>query len=385
MTMRNSAGALLGRLVVGKALRYGYPQMMLSRAAVHEALLAEVPDGTIGWGKKVTAVRETAAGVEVEFEDGLVETADLVIGADGVWSRVREAVVGREYPVHYEGLCGIGGFLPLSTLPHDLRASLGAEPVTMTFGSRGFFGYAPCVPLPPFSPSSRTDEPGQIMWWSTYEVDPPPSRRLPLKDVRSQLFERHGAWASPHDSASGDPVFSSIIELACGSDPDTRATTSDRSLLVLPSHTTPRLPHWGTPSGRVLLLGDACHAMPPHSGQGVSCAVEDSLAIALLLEHFLAQRPTSPTTGDLDLASVLKHTAKAYEEIRMPRVGSILDRARRIGNSKRTKGPVQEWIRDWVMWFFCKLPDFIMHDRLYGYNVETEVTKYLGSIHEAAR
>jgi 2-polyprenyl-6-methoxyphenol hydroxylase-like FAD-dependent oxidoreductase len=102
MTFRNSKGVLLGKLAVGKGGRYGCPQMMLSRAAVHEALLAEVPEGAIEWGKRVCAVIETVEGVEVGFEDGAVEKADLVIGADGVRSMVREAVVGCNYPARYE-------------------------------------------------------------------------------------------------------------------------------------------------------------------------------------------------------------------------------------------------------------------------------------------
>jgi len=370
---------------VGKGERYGYPQMMLPRAVVHEALLAEVPEGAIGWGKKVKAVRETLYGVEVDFEDGAVEKADLVIGADGVRSIVREAVVGSNYPAHYEGLSGVGGFLPLSSLPPNFRSGFGQDPVTMTFGPHGFFGYSPCTPLPPLLSHPPEDESEgdkgeiMIMWWSTYEVDPPPPRNLLLKNVRNQLIERHGSWKSPYDSESGDHVFSSIIQLGCGSDSDTTDTTTtlDKNLLVLPTYTTPRLPHWCSSSGKIMLLGDACHAMPPHSGQGVSCAVEDSLAIALLLEHFLSQRPTSSRTGDLDLGSVLMNTTKAYEEIRMPRVGSILDRARRIGNAKRKMSKFQEWVRDWIMWILSKLPESMMHDRLYGYNVETEVRKYI--------
>jgi hypothetical protein len=231
------------------------------------------------------------------------------------------------------------------------------------------------------------------MWWSTYEVDPPPSRNLPVKDIRRQLIERHGSWKSPYDSESDGQVFSSIIEFACGSDSDTNFP--DKHLLVLPTYTTPELPHWCSSSGKIVLLGDACHAMPPHSGQGVSCAVEDSLAIALLLEHFLSQRPTSPSTGSLDLGGALVNTAKAYEEIRMPRVRSILNWARKVGDQKRKMGKIQEWVRDWIMWIICmisclaflratyadglvvgKLPESIMHDGLFGYDVEAEVRRY---------
>jgi len=254
----------------------------------------------------------------------------------------------------------------------------------MTFGPHGFFGYSPCAPLSPISASSPENrslegDNGKIMWWSTYEVDPPPSRNPLLTDIRSQLMERHGFWMSPHDS-DGNRVFSSIIQLACGSVSSTTATISDKPILILPSYTTPHLPRWCTTSGKVFLLGDACHTMPPHSGQGVSCAIEDSLAIALLLGHFLSQRPTSTTTGELDLSDVLRNSAKAYEDIRKSRVESIVDRARKIGDFKRKQGKVQEWIRDWIMWVMCKLPESMMHDGLYGYNVGTEVEKYLGKI-----
>jgi 2-polyprenyl-6-methoxyphenol hydroxylase-like FAD-dependent oxidoreductase len=102
MTIRNSKGWLLGRRWVGKGGRYTYPQMMLARQTVHEAILAEVPAGVVQWGKRLKAITEKETGVEVEFEDGLVEHADLVIGADGVKSLVREAVVGTEYPASYE-------------------------------------------------------------------------------------------------------------------------------------------------------------------------------------------------------------------------------------------------------------------------------------------
>jgi len=102
MTFRNSSGTLLGRYWSGRKERYGFGHVLLSRAVVHEALLQDIPAGAVEWGKKVSLVRETADGVEVEFEDGTVEKADLVIGADGVKSLVREAIFGKEYQAQYE-------------------------------------------------------------------------------------------------------------------------------------------------------------------------------------------------------------------------------------------------------------------------------------------
>jgi len=268
----------------------------------------------------------------------------------------------------------------------------------MTFGPHGFFGYAPSSPLANGdSPEDFSEK--RIMWWSTYETDPAPGRNLPLKDLRTQLLERHGLWRSPYDSANMQ-VFPSIIQLACGAEEGERSmTAADRDLLILPTYLTPRLPRWCTPSGKIMLLGDSAHAMPPHAGQGVSAAVEDSVAIALLLKHYLAQRPTSTTTGELDVAEILPRVAKGYQDIRMPRLGGILDKARRLGDTKRTLSPWQERFRDWIMWILCqlhsilvmtkcrltpslsflsgKLPESVMNKELYAYNVDVEVQKYL--------
>jgi 2-polyprenyl-6-methoxyphenol hydroxylase-like FAD-dependent oxidoreductase len=107
------------------------------------------------------------------------------------------------------------------------------------------------------------------------------------------------------------------------------------------------MPHWTSlnGSGRIILLGDAAHAMPPDSGQGVSCAAEDAVAIGLLLKHH-------GVTRSLDVRETLKRTAAAYEAIRMKRVWHILDIAKRSGETKKKKKWWQERIRDSFIWFF---------------------------------
>ena len=101
MTLRNSRGKLLGRLSARKG-RYGFTQAILPRAMVHDAVLKDVPDEAVEWKKRAREVRETEEGVEVEFDDGTVEKGDLVIGADGVKSKVREAIFERKYDAEYE-------------------------------------------------------------------------------------------------------------------------------------------------------------------------------------------------------------------------------------------------------------------------------------------
>ncbi|KAJ7163914.1 hypothetical protein C8R43DRAFT_879406 [Mycena crocata] len=335
MTFRNSKGTLLGRFKAGRKARYGLGQLMLARETVHEALIQELRPGAVDWGRKVRSVKENSDGVEVTLEDGTVETADLVIGADGVRSVVREAIFGHRYDAKYENLTGVGGFIPMASLSESLRDSIRADPVTMTFGARGFFGYSPT------NWDFTNLKSAQLMWWSTYETTDPPPRGTPPSIIQEQLMARHAEWSSPADTPD-HRVFRDIISFGCADD-------AASSLLILPGYVMPRLPHWSSfpGAGRILLLGDAAHAMPPHAGQGVSCAVEDAVAIALLLKHYRVSHR-------FEVDDSIQRTAKAYEAVRMKRVGKILDMAKHGGETKKTQSWFQEKIRDWALWLLCE-------------------------------
>ncbi|KAF8207063.1 hypothetical protein K438DRAFT_422245 [Mycena galopus ATCC 62051] len=356
MTFRNSKGKLLGRFQTGRKVRYGLGELMLPRATVHDALLQELRPGAVAWNHKVRYVKESQDGVEVTLENGTVERADLVIGADGVRSVVREAIFGQKYNATYEGLTGVGGFIPLASLSDPLRESIRKDPVTMTFGPNGFFGYSPAS-------ADVNSETAQLMWWSTYETAEPPPRDTPRAAIRDQLLARHVHWVAAADAPGRPPsVFREIIALGC---------TETAQVLVLPGYVTPRLPHWSSlsGSGRILLLGDAAHAMPPHAGQGVACAVEDGVAVALLLKHYRVSHR-------FGVEESLRRTAAAYEAVRMKRVGKILDFAKYGGQSKKKQSWWQERVRDFFMWLLCKLPESL-NDVQFGYDMEAEIAKYI--------
>ncbi|KAL0058965.1 hypothetical protein AAF712_014333 [Marasmius tenuissimus] len=377
-TFRNEKGKTLGVMKVGDKEKHGFGSMMAPRAVVHEGLLVGADmekNADVKWGKKVKEVRELDDRVEVVFEDGSMDTCDLVIGADGVRSVCKEALFAKEYPPQYDGLTGIGGFLPVSSLSPTLQAGIRKEEVTMTFSRSGFFGMALCTPPPTTEGSSSTQE--QIMWWSTYESSPPLPRDTPPSRIKDDLLARHGDWKSPFDENEGGKernVFRDLISLSC-SDTD----TDTKQFLVLPRYITPMLPRWSTAlsdedgGGRIVLLGDAAHTMPPDSGQGVSCAVEDGLALALLLKHYLAKAEN----GDSGSMTAARKAVLAYEEIRKPRVEGILKFAKKSGDGKREMGWVGEKVRDWGLWIFTKLPSWVVHDKLYGYDVAVEIEKYI--------
>ncbi|SJL04871.1 uncharacterized protein ARMOST_08242 [Armillaria ostoyae] len=313
-TIRNQNGTTLGQLG-GLDDR-----ILIPRASAHEALLLEIPDGVTKWGRKVVEVKERADAAQVIFEDGTVETCDLIIGADGVKSVCRQALFGKEaYQAQYDGLTGVGGFTPFASLTPSLQRGIKADQAAMTFSRNSFFGYA--LALPASTPVKEQ----QVMFWSTYATNVPPPRDLPSKDLRVILMQKHGSWRSPYTSA-----FRQIIDaVSQPTNTDSRFTR----WLVLPCYELLPLPYWtslhgmalgpSTGSARIVLVGDAAHAALPYSGHGASLAFEDTQMLGLLLHHYLSNPESLPKV------------AKAYEDMRIPRVGQILRLGRRQTDGKR--------------------------------------------------
>ena len=292
------------------------PTLMISRQGLWEEIRETVPDESF-MKRKVKSVKWDDEGKPiVRFTDGGEENADLVLGADGVKSVVRDAVLGSDDPKKYdavhEGFCGIGALIPTSCL--------GDKPprgqTAMTFGPNGFFGYGPC------SSSSCLGAGPTSVFWSTFEVRDPPSDVNPgpsAEEIVSGLRDRHQKWE--------DPTIKSILKTVT---PATLGT-------LWPTSTIPQLPSWYKRG--VVLVGDAAHALQPTSGQGASQALEDCETIALALEHTLKQldiRDDDQVKKEIDKA------LQIYQEVRMPKVAAIKKRSEQMGSSKKDMGWVME-------------------------------------------
>lgn len=220
----------------------------------------------------------------------------------------------------------------------------------MTFGPQGFFGYGVCTSATPARNDTVDSETTNIVsapgphavWWSTYShAQLPSADQIDRNDIRLQLQSRHGRWA--------DPVIRSIV-------------ASAEIGAILPTWTTPDLPTWER--NGVVLIGDAAHALPPSSGQGASQALEDAQVFALLLRHYVGQfgclgnddndEQASSEAEPIPTVSAKKHAidqaAKTYCELRKPRVKRIADRAKAMGDMKREKNFVTEWLTYFFIW-----------------------------------
>ncbi|KAI9826908.1 MAG: hypothetical protein M1832_005847 [Thelocarpon impressellum] len=346
------------------------PELMImsSRQGVWDSIRDAVPDEALSCGRAVSSVDRGEDGkLTVQFADGTAEAQiDLVVGADGVKSTVRKALYGDEYPPYYThvipGLSSVGGFVPsthLDHLPDDRVLKHPRSPVVMTFGKEGSFGYGPFTNAAPGGALTKEQVIDGVvlpygplaMWWSAYSQDEAPNTKSPLdKDaVRRQLIENHGRWR--------DPVIQRLIR------------DGEISLMVA-TWVMPKLPHWG--ENGIVLVGDAAHALPSSSGQGVSTAVEDAQALALLLAHHLSkQRPgTSPLPA-------IKDATASYTGIRKPRVEAILDVALRVSGSKHKKGVIGEALMYAGMWAMCNFFSAYMQRPLVNWDGPADVERVI--------
>jgi 2-polyprenyl-6-methoxyphenol hydroxylase-like FAD-dependent oxidoreductase len=202
--------------------RYGAPLSLVHRAELQEALLDALGPDSVRLGECVASLDQAEDAVTVRFADGSADTGALLIGADGLRSTVRAALLGPAEP-RTSGLVAFRGVVPLAS------PERGGE----FWGPGGIFGVAPLSG-------------GRTYWYAT----------LAEGDDRS-LSDVFGGWADP---------IPEVLRLA-----------RDREVLRHPLHDRPPAHRWT--AGRVGLLGDAAHPMLPFLGQGACQAIEDAVAL----------------------------------------------------------------------------------------------------------
>ncbi|MFT3790956.1 MAG: FAD-dependent oxidoreductase [Rudaea sp.] len=219
-----------------------YPSHLgMSRPRLHEVLLASVAESgaRLRLGATFRSLEQDADGVDVEFTDGSRGRYDVVIGADGIYSKVRETLFGDALKPAYTGQ---GVWRYNVRRPEELTGSF------VTMGLEG--GKAGFIPL--------SEETGYV-WLVTTEPGNPWHEQATLAQrMHDHLLPCGGVMARLREQ---------IV------DPQQVVYRPLESIL-LPKP-------WYR--GRILVIGDGAHATTPHLGQGAAQAVEDAVVVAQLL------------------------------------------------------------------------------------------------------
>ncbi|MET9314175.1 FAD-dependent monooxygenase [Kribbella sp. NPDC003505] len=259
-----------GRWVVGAPDLGMELPVMIHRAQLHDLITAEFgPAVTVRTGCDVRTITQDADGVTVN--DDL--RADLLVAADGIRSAVRGVLYPQYKGPRYSGFTAYRGIADV-----DLDDG-GGE----TWGRGQLFGFARLID-------------GRFYWYGTAN-QPAGTTSEPT------VFE---SWHDP------------IPRLIAGSEKILQNDIYDLTLPLVPFV-----------QGRVVLLGDAAHAMTPNLGRGACSAIEDAGALGRHL-------------GNADLRTALT----AYDAERRPATTKLVKRSRSLGRLAQTRNPIVCTVRD---------------------------------------
>lgn len=224
----------------------------VERGHLRDLLLDSLPAGTVRWGAKVTGARAVGGGRhEVTFADGTVLSTDLLVGADGAWSRVRP-LVSDALP-RYTGVSFVEVELRDADQRHPESAALLGGGMFFALGEdRGFLAHRePDGSLHVYTAFRAAED-----WLSGVDFTDPDTRV-----AKAAVLEHFTGW---------DERLRALV------------ADADGPLVARPVHALPVGHSWERTPG-VTLLGDAAHVMSPFAGEGANMAMLDGAELGLAL------------------------------------------------------------------------------------------------------
>lgn len=285
-------GQVLGTLNLGARAqaRYGAPYATIHRADLQSLLhaAAQAAGVDVRLNQTVKGWREAPKGLKVDTANGASLQASALIGADGVWSGVRQQLLG-DAPARFTGHLAYRALVAQADLPAHLRS----DQVTVWMGPRLHVVHYPVRSGQWLNLVAivQGDKPAQAEAWDA-------------AGHAQALMQAMGAVGHDlHERLASVTVWR-------------QWALHDRAPMGAPSQMA---------QGRVALLGDAAHPMRPYLAQGAGMAIEDAQVLAQSL-----------STGS---ASVVQHL-QAYAEQRWARNARVQARAIRNGRIFHATGPV---------------------------------------------
>src|SRR5262252_1788489 len=238
-----ATGAIEIRRLNGEVVRrfdaqLGGPSVVALRRDLHGALLNAAGEDAIELGSEAETITQDTERVTLRLKDGSIDAGTVLIGADGVNSSIRKQLHPDEPPPRPSGFCAIRG---------------------VAYGVSNYLGQLSAISyLDDGIEAAAVRASSDAVYWYVSLL----SREIGSASDPAEILRR---WRPSFDSPFGTIVAATTSE-------DLRF---DNLLQWNP------LSSWG--NGRVTLLGDAAHPVLPHTGQGAAQALEDAVALGLVL------------------------------------------------------------------------------------------------------
>ncbi|RMZ82993.1 hypothetical protein DV737_g1815, partial [Chaetothyriales sp. CBS 132003] len=292
----------------------GYQSVRVARSFVRRVLLDKaIEKGVkISYQKKAVSLQTKGTRTQVNFDDGSSVEADLVIGADGMHSKVRDEVASQAVPI-FSGQTSIGGTVAtgkLTALAPDIQLPC------MILGRANAFAFIP-----------HTHDGKETTVFATIEMSDRSRAEWEawMQDkatLKQEMVDRHGP----------NSEWPQIVTTAC-------LELDVERVSAWPCYKLPPLERYVSSDGRVVVLGDAAHGIPPHAGQGAAMAFEDA---ATLADVIAASSPVG-----------LSERLSQWQQLRIARIKQVMEMTAKSGAARRaTSSLLQQIIKEYVIWAY---------------------------------
>ncbi|HZT27232.1 MAG TPA: FAD-dependent monooxygenase [Pseudolabrys sp.] len=285
------------------SIEFACPQVLTAWERVYRLLRDAFPPEHYHRGRGLAGFAQDEAQAHAHFSGGETISADLLVGADGIRSTVRQQAAPDVLPL-YAGYCAWRALLNESDFPTDVHRDL-FEYMTFTLPpGEQFLGYPVAGPDNDLRRGHRrynvvwyrpADEHTKLQWLLTDDsgrthaisIPPPLIRRDAIAEMRADAERLLGPQFRAVVKLIDEPILQPIYDLE-----------------------SPRMAF-----GRVAILGDAAFVARPHVAAGVSKAADDAVA---LIEALSAE-------------AEVPQALKRFEAARLPENFRIIERARHLG------------------------------------------------------
>jgi 2-polyprenyl-6-methoxyphenol hydroxylase-like FAD-dependent oxidoreductase len=266
--------------------KFGWGPVAIHRASLQQILLKQLPAEKVLPGKKFLRYIEHADRIEAHFEDGSVYEGDILVGADGIRSGVRNQLLGG-IPLRYSGQTCWRGIADMQ-LPEEEKQVL-KEVWMNKAGLRAAYAQI----------SER-----QVYWYVTICAEP---------DGHEENSKTKAYLKDLTKDAAG--LIHQVID-----------HTDDSHILRSDLNDFEPIHNWS--KGRVVLMGDAAHATTPNLGQGANQAMESAYCLAESLA-------VCPEIGEAFLR---------YENMRRPKAHLVTKRSWQFGKMSSFSSPLMMYL-----------------------------------------
>jgi salicylate hydroxylase len=303
-------GQVLGKLNFDDVGKFKHRALRIMRDDLLQAMLSALKElgVDVQYGMRIESVTEAQDEITASFEDGTTVKGNILLGCDGIHSAVRAKFIESNRKPEYTGVAGAYGLLNVN----DLRDEIQIDSTSLYTGRYGSLLLSYTDPEKTrlyLAAVMGTEDVGSREGWVVKGQDQVAMKQDLLKRFGGPTLPFLERFFEQIDTLTLYPVFK----------------LSD---------------HGRWTSGRILLLGDAAHAMPPQ-GESVGLALEDVVLLSKVLHH----RSEKSIEGSFQM----------YDKLRRPRIDTAVKAANFGFETIKQRGWFATLLIEWMTWIYLTL------------------------------